>query len=494
MENTTSIYAKQNPKIRQIFEQAGSPAKLLCGAIDYAKAQHVVLFCNGFGDILKKSFAIANSPEGLKTLLEELGSTCAHRGIKDQHVFFGGEDKPSYAQNFIQALTDKGYLVVWVNAWEAKQQRDNHQASTDELDVRAIAKALLNKASYCEEDQSKTILALKELSRKRSHFVILSSEQKLQIHHQASRLFPQFLNQQKSGVVPFSRASLALMSEGLCPERIRRWRCKDLSKFLDRHGQEQSEQTAEKLKALADQVLAPCVQMIDCWQAALGQHVLQYQSLSQSVSALEKQLARSLAKTPGALLTSISGIGVVLASGILSELGSPSAWGPLRSVCSYVGIVPRTNQTGGPDKPAQSSTVQRRCNRRAKNWVIQAANLIGQCGPAELKTQHQKLLLNGQHADFVMGKRLLRICKDLMRRGTVYRPKPLLAQDTPASELSAYYLALWDRLLDKWKGLIEWEELFNPLHPLGQWRQLAQELYKISLPLPNKKAKKARQS
>ena len=210
MENTTSIYAKQNPKIRQIFEQAGSPAKLLCGAIDYAKAQHVVLFCNGFGDILKKSFAIANSPEGLKTLLEELGSTCSHRGIKDQHVFFGGEDKPSYAQNFIQALTDKGYLVVWVNAWEAKQQRDNHQASTDELDVRAIAKALLNKASYCEEDQSKTILALKELSRKRSHFVNLSSEQKLQIHHQASRLFPQFLNQQKSGVVPFSRASLVL--------------------------------------------------------------------------------------------------------------------------------------------------------------------------------------------------------------------------------------------------------------------------------------------
>ena len=90
-----------------------------------------------------------------------------------------------------------------------------------------------------------------------------------------------------------------------------------------------------------------------------------------------------------------------------------------------------------------------------------------------------------------MSKRLLRIFKDLVRRGTVYRPKALLSPETPTSELIAYYRELWDRLLKKWHGLIEWEELFDPCYPLGQWRQMAQELYKLSLPLPKKRPGKA---
>src|SRR2546423_2488594 len=238
MENNTSIYSKQNPKIRQILEQAGSPAKALCGALDYAKSQHVVLLCNGFGDILKKCFSINNSPKGVEKLLEEVRSACVHRGIKKEHVFFGGEDSPVYAQNFIQTLSDNGYLVARINAWEAKQQRDNHQASTDQLDVRAIAKTLLSKASYCDQDQPKAILALKEFCRTRSHFVNHSTEQKLHIHHQASRLFPQFLNQKQSGIAPFSRSALALMAEDFSPEQIRGRRRDQLVGFLQRHGQE----------------------------------------------------------------------------------------------------------------------------------------------------------------------------------------------------------------------------------------------------------------
>ena len=58
MEQPTSLYSKQHPKIRRLFEQAGSAAKTLCVAMDYAKAQHLVLFCNGLGDVLKKPFAV----------------------------------------------------------------------------------------------------------------------------------------------------------------------------------------------------------------------------------------------------------------------------------------------------------------------------------------------------------------------------------------------------------------------------------------------------
>jgi hypothetical protein len=281
------------------------------------------------------------------------------------------------------------------------------------------------------------------------------------------------------------------MAKKFSADQIRSWPRARLIQFLLRQGQDKPEAAADQLKALAGQVLQPSPEMVLSWQTSLGHYLLQYQSLAQSVSSLEKELARLLAQTSGALLTSISGIGIVLASGILAELGDPTAWRPLRCLCSYSGIVPRTSQTGGPDKPAQSGKVGRRCNRRAKNWIVQAGSLMGRCGPAELKAQHQELERNGQHADFIMSKRLLRIFKDLMRRGSLYRPKPLLAPETPSADLIAYYLALWEKILTKWQGRIEWEALIDPRYPLGQWRQMAQQLYKISLPVPKARASKA---
>jgi transposase len=487
MENAPSIFAKQHPKIRQILEQAGSPAKAMCVAMDYAKAKHVALFCNGFGDILKKAFPVDNSAAGLESLLAEVRRTCQHRTIRKKHVFFGGEDNPPYVQNFIRALAAQGYLVVRINAWEAKHQRDNHQASTDTLDLLGIAKTLLQKASYCDQDQSPASHALKELSRTRAAFVGQLTECKLQIHHYVSRLLPGFLNPKRSGIAAFGSASLALMAESFSAPQVRHWRGARLIRFLERHGEPEPEKAAERLKGLAAQALDPCAELLSCWQNSLSQYLRQYQSLTQSIQCLEQALAGALAKTPGALLTSIGGIGVVLASGLVAELGQAGSWRALRCLCSYSGIVPRVAQTGGPDQPAHTGSVQRRCNHRAKNWVVQAGCSVGKHGPAELKEQYRKLERNGQNADFIMAKRLLRIAKDLMRRTTVYRPKALLDAQTPNSELATYYAELWPRLLAKWNHLLQnWEQLFNPNSALGQWRQMVQQLYQLSLPLPHK--------
>jgi hypothetical protein len=210
------------------------------------------------------------------------------------------------------------------------------------------------------------------------------------------------------------------------------------------------------------------------------------------VHCLEKQMACALAKTSGALLTSIGGIGVVLAAGLIAELGEGTSWRALRKLCSYSGIVPRVGQTGGPESPPVVGNVQRRCNRRAKNWIVQAASSVGKLGPAELKEQYRRLERNGQHADFIMSKRLLRVSKDLMRRGTVYRPKALLSPDTSVAELKAYYADLWPRLLLKWNHLLtDWDCLFDSRYPMGQWRQMVEQLYGLSLALPRKRQARA---
>jgi len=71
MSTKSTIYSRCNPQLLKLFETAGHPAKVLCVALDYAKAQHTALMCNGLGELLKPSFAIDNTPQGAAKLLSE---------------------------------------------------------------------------------------------------------------------------------------------------------------------------------------------------------------------------------------------------------------------------------------------------------------------------------------------------------------------------------------------------------------------------------------
>ena len=97
MPTKSSIYAHCNPQLIKLFEAAGHPAKVACVALDYAKAQHTALICNGLGDLLKGAFAVDNAPTGAGQLLQQVRRTAKQRRIRPEHVFFGGEDYPSYA-------------------------------------------------------------------------------------------------------------------------------------------------------------------------------------------------------------------------------------------------------------------------------------------------------------------------------------------------------------------------------------------------------------
>ena len=86
MPNKSTIYSRCNPQLLKLFETAGHPAKVLCVALDYAKAQHTVLICNGLGELLKPSFALDNTPRGATQLLREVRACVKARKIRPEHV------------------------------------------------------------------------------------------------------------------------------------------------------------------------------------------------------------------------------------------------------------------------------------------------------------------------------------------------------------------------------------------------------------------------
>ena len=487
MPNKTSIYSRCNPQLLQLFERAGHPAKVLCVALDYAKAQHTALICNGLGDLLKSSFAVANTAPGVAQLLKEVRACAQSRKVRAEHVFFGGEDYPSYAENFVRQLRQEQFLVVRVNAWEAKQQRDNFQASSDSLDLLGIARCCLHRRGEPVRDLPQAYPNLRIATRDRDKRVRMRTAVSNRIHSYVDRLFPGFLSAGKSGLEPFSRASLDLMEDRFSPAQLSRRPRQALTEWLGRRGVTQARDTADQLKQLAKHVLPPAPDQTVMLQQTLAQLVGLYRNLEQSIGRIDREVAYWLARTPGAWLTSMAGFGITLAAGWTAELGPPSQWHSVRQLCSYSGVVPKTKQTGGTDKEPVVGTVAQRCNKRLKNVVLQAAEKVIQYGPEELRQTAQQLEARGAHTAFAVAKRLVRLGKYLATTGTVYRPKALMDPATPPATLAAYYQGLWEKLLPKWKDKADLRDVFAPEYPLGQWRKMVQELYALELRLPQQK-------
>ena len=478
-----NIYQNQSQELLSLFEQAANNAKVMCVPIDYAKKDHVVMFCNGYGDILRKPFSVKNSPEGVDYLTDQVMRSCRQRAISQQHVFFGGEQVGSFADNFVSTLRSQGWLVAGVNAHEAKTQRENLQASTDCLDLLGIAKSLLNRRANCSPAQSGIYLNMRTVVRHRRKLVVITTEVKNRIHAVVDRLFPGFLNESKSGITPFSNSSLWLMKERFSAPQIRRRRRSTLIESLRRLGTKKSECTADTLQQYAAQVLKPPQDYVHMLQLSLAQHVKHFCCLQESIDQLEKEIALNLAQTQGAFLTSVRGVGIVLAAGVSAEIGNPFEQKAINNLVSYCGIIPRVKQTGGPQGETRTGKVAKRCNRILKDYAVQSASHLGLHGPADLMSDYKRRDAAGQHADFGMARRYLRMAMCLMRTSQIYLPSRLRKAQAQIQERADYYLMTWPYLRDKWQKLGTLETAFKADHPLGQWRTIVQQFYGIKLSL-----------
>jgi len=446
-----TIYTNQSQELQHLFEQTGNGSKLMCVPMDYAKKDHVAMFCNGYGDILRKPFSVKNSPEGVKYLIDQTTRSCRRRGIKPEHVFFGGEDVNSYAENFANTIRAKGWIVANVNAHDAKEQRANLQASTDRLDLMGIASMLLNRRASCSPAQSGIYRNLRTLVRHRRKLVVMRTEVRNRVHTVVDRLFPGFLDEKKTGIVGFTPASLYLMEDRFSAKQIRRRRRPKLVEILKRYGTGEPEASAEKLQQHAGKVLHTPVEHISTLQLSLSQHVKHLRCLDECIGQLEHEVAVNLAQTQGAFLSSIRGVGIVLAAGVTAEIGNPFEQKPMNHLVSYSGIIPRVKQSGGSDSDGHTIGVSKKCNRILKDYVVKSAHHLGLHGAPDLMTDYKRRDAAGQHADFGIAHRYVRTAVSMMRMSQIYLPPRLREANCRTEERSGYYLEIWPYVRAKWK-------------------------------------------
>jgi hypothetical protein len=166
----------------------------------------------------------------------------------------------------------------------------------------------------------------------------MSTEEKNRIHTVVDQVFPGFMDEKNTGVSPFSQSSLYLMEDRFSPAQIRRRKRKKLIETLRRYGTVKPEVTVDKLQHYATRVLNTPTEYLSALQVSLAQHIKHLKCLQDSIEQLEKEMALWLAQTQGAFLTTLRGIGIVLAAGATAEIGDPTKQRPVGNLVSYSGM------------------------------------------------------------------------------------------------------------------------------------------------------------
>ena len=459
-----NIYPVTSQEVIQFFSQNVSLEKLLVVPCDFAKSEHTVHCCRGTGEyLLKYPLRIFNTIEGADYLEKRIQGLCRKHHIGRSYVLLGGEDPPPYVINFIHRLKEHQFTFVRVNAHDAKKFRTNSRASSDALDLNGIAQAILNRRARDIAQFDEIYTNLKGASRNRRKLVKQETAIKNQIHKSVDILFPNFLSESQTKMVPFSSASLWLLEENFSLIKIKRMKLDSLIKGLRRHRSTKAEETARKLKELADRVLAPPSELISYTSKSLSSKVKLLKIVRESIFMEETEMARFLIQTPGFYLTTIPGIGIVLAGGIIAEYGNIGNWLPVDNMASYGGIVPREKQTGGSDKSPVKGHLPLDCNRILKDWLLQGAyhvgttehpirKIPGKNGRHRFLRHYQSVENRQGKSRLSTAKLLIKIFRKMVVDQRIYLPDEWVKQPAPSDqELFQYFDVVNKSLAEKWK-------------------------------------------
>jgi len=482
-----SIFKKRNPDVEALFEKAGKKSKVMCVAFDYAKKMHTCAICDGDGSKLKGCFNIDNNLHGLKYLLKIVTGLCRKHYIKHEHVFFGGEDCGSYAFNFIHALASRGYLVIGMNAKQVKHERENSIASTDIIDTIGVIGMMIKMIGRTIGVATGNVHGLKRLRRQRGSLVRSHVASSHRLYRITDELFPGFLSRENTGITPFCRASLWLMEDRFSAAEIHARQRSSLVRKLRELKLKDPDGTVDKLRALADISLPPSAAMIPALQRSLSEELNIYSVVKKGIHGLDVDIAKQLALTPGAMLSTIPGIGMSWAPGLYVELGDPARRRNVHSMAALGGIVPRVKQTA--NKPAVIGHRSKGCSVFLKYVLMSGAVTLSQYGHPEIREAYEADKECGRDARTKLAQHLLRVSLHIIDSQIFYLP-PSLHKNGTFKQIRAYYAKAWPKVLIKWRNGGAILEAVAEGSPLRQWRDMAQEKYDLELSIKSPQSRR----
>ena len=308
--------------------------------IDVAKRNHEVTVITSEGQVVCKAFRISNTCTGYNRMMERLGKLT---NLKGQFIF-AMESTAHYWLALYTRLKKDGYQVVILNPIQTHTMREMflRKSKTDAKDSLVIAEVIRFGRYAASNVPQEKLLALKELCRNRSYLMDLASDLKRKTVALLDRVFPEYETQFDS---IFCKSSLAVLNKYPTPQKLANANLSKLTEILWTSSNGHfGEWKALEMKALARNSFG----IADCegaYSALILLMLEQIHTLQEKCGALEAQIG-ALLQQFDTTLTTIPGIGAILAATILSEIGDISRFSSADKLAAYIGVDPAVNQSG----------------------------------------------------------------------------------------------------------------------------------------------------
>ena len=410
--------------------------KTLFVGIDVSSTTNVLCALDFNGDKLLNLKALNNQP-GAESILDSLLGCLDSNSL--EYVVIALESTSFYSTHIANFLASNERLLAYkplvycLNPKTISNYRKSFtdMDKTDPLDAYIIADFARCGRITSEPWRGAQFLALQRLTRHRLHLIECVTREKT---YMVSNIYLKFselavLDKQER---PFSNTygvtSAAVLTDFLSLDDITYSSIEELVAFVSDKGKNRFSdpvKTAKLLQKAArdsyrlDQVL------YEPLNVSIASSFNVIKALEDEVKTIDKAIEKTikgLNTTEFQSLISIPGIGPVLASGILSEIGTITSFNSHDSLAKYAGLTWRVNQSG--NFKSEVTRMTKTGNKYLRYYLIEAANSVKNHVP-EYKDYYYKKFgevtkHNHKRALALTSRKLVRLIFGLLTKNQIY--------------------------------------------------------------------------
>jgi transposase len=376
------------------------------------------------------NFSVPNSVDGADTLISKLLEKT--NKLKSQSLRIGMEATSNLGWHLahylkyqlIEPYPDAQIYVL--NARKVARFKRGYDTlpKTDNIDAWVIADHLRFGRLPYEMKDVVQYDALQRLTRTRFHFMQTIGREKTYFLNQVFLKFSG-LRQDNPFSTTFGTTSLAVIQE-LDPEQIAAMPINELIDFIKEKGKNRftdPEEIALYLQKIARSSFRLHKTMADPVNISLAVTLSVIKHMEAEVKKLDKEIAKIMKSIPQTL-TSIKGIGDVLAAGIIAEIGDIERFKNHNALAKYAGLSWNKYQSG--EFEAEDTRRMMTGNKYLRYYLIQAADSIRK-HDSEYKTFYQKKYdevpkHKHKRALVLTARKLVRLVFSLLNTKQLYTP------------------------------------------------------------------------
>ncbi len=383
--------------------------------IDVAKRFHVAALVDAAGEVVT-TLRFTNDAAGYERLRQALAP------YPIPAVLVALEATGHYGHALRDWLLRQGFTVHIFNPLKLSRFRDFYVQwhKSDTRDAVALAHLLRFGERQPYWPPPPQLGCLKQMVRHRGVLVQARARVKNQLRAILDELFPEY-QQVPFFRDPFGSTSLALLRHYPTPAQVAALSEAELTAFLRQHsgGRLGRERARLILKHAQHSIGSPTA--AEAYGPLLPTFVAVYQVLAAQVAQLTTQIEARLANLEQSL-TTVPGIGPVLAATILAEIGDVHRFPSADHLVAYCGLALSVWQTG---QAPERRFLSRRGSKRLRAAYYRAALVAIEHDP-HLGAYYRRRVRQGlskQRAVLAVARKLVRITYALLKSGQPYCPR-----------------------------------------------------------------------